>query len=322
MDRAIDTAALEEYLALGMVPGERSIFRKIRKLPPAHVLVVDQDDFDRTPRRYWEFHVRPDTSRTLHEWQEALEAKVLETVRAHQIADVPVGAFLSGGLDSSAMVALQAGLSQAPVRTFSIGFCEQQFSELPYARQVAEKFGTIHTEEVITPEAVGVLDDLVRYFDEPFADPSAIPTLWVSRLARRSVKVVISGDGGDEAFGGYSRYAHDLWEAGSVCCAAGTFQDMAQGGLAAADPPGQNLPGQPVAGGRRSVCQHHVAVPDAVAAEAAVARRRGRAQRPPARGHHQPLLRRRSRGGSPGRNDRRRRERRPARRFPGEGRSG
>ena len=111
------------------------------------------------------------------------------------------------------MVALQSSLSQAPVQTFSIGFREAEFSELPYARQVAERFGTMHTEEVITPEAAGVLDDLVRHFDEPFADPSAIPTLWVSRLARRSVKVVISGDGGDEAFGGYARYAHDLWEA-------------------------------------------------------------------------------------------------------------
>ena len=213
VERTVDPVAIEEYLAFGMIPGERSIFREIRKLPPAHVLVVDHDGFDRSPRRYWEFRFEADRSRTVDQWREALDAKIIETVRAHQIADVPVGAFLSGGLDSSAMVALQSSLCDTPVQTFSIGFREAAFSELPYARQVSEQFGTIHTEEVVTPEAASVLDDLVRYYDEPFADSSAIPTLWVSRLARRSVKVVISGDGGDEAFGGYARYAHDIREA-------------------------------------------------------------------------------------------------------------
>jgi len=213
VDRRIDPAAVEDYLAFGMVPGSRAIFRRAEKLPPAHVVTVDADSLDHSPRRYWQFHIESDPEPTLDEWQEALEAKIVETVRAHQIADVPVGAFLSGGLDSSVMVATQSALSNVPVETFSIGFREAGFSELPYARQVAEQFGTDHTEEVITPEAVGILDDLVRYYDEPFADPSAIPTLWVSRLARRSVKVVISGDGGDEALGGYSRYAHDLREA-------------------------------------------------------------------------------------------------------------
>ncbi|MHB8974338.1 MAG: asparagine synthase (glutamine-hydrolyzing) [Pirellulaceae bacterium] len=213
VDRTIDPLAVEDYLAFGMIPGQRAIFRKVGKLPPAHVLTVESDSFDRSPRRYWQFQIEPDHTTTLKQWQEALEAKIVETVQAHRIADVPVGAFLSGGLDSSVMVATQSAQSDSPVQTFSIGFKEARFSELPYARQVAEQYRTKHTEQIITPEAIGALDDLVHYYDEPFADSSAIPTLAVARLARTSVKVVISGDGGDEAFGGYARYAHDLREA-------------------------------------------------------------------------------------------------------------
>src|SRR5207302_1399413 len=139
--------------------------------------------------------------------------KLAEVTRLHLIADVPVGAFLSGGLDSSAVVASCAGRVQGPLQTFSIGFAEEAFSELPYAREVAQQFATRHTEEVVTPDAVALLDELTHFYDEPFADSSAIPTYLVSRLARRSVKVALSGDGGDEAFGGYARYAHDLKEA-------------------------------------------------------------------------------------------------------------
>jgi len=213
VDRTVDPAAIEEYLTYGMIPGSRAIFRRAEKLPPAHVLTLRADDSDCRPRRYWQFRIDTDPRLTVDGWKEALDEKIVETVRAHQIADVPVGAFLSGGLDSSAMVAVQSALSEQPVQTFSIGFRESRFSELPYARQVAAEFGTDHTEQILAAEAAGVLDELVRYYDEPFADSSAIPTLWVSRLARRSVKVVLSGDGGDEAFGGYTRYAHDLAEA-------------------------------------------------------------------------------------------------------------
>jgi asparagine synthase (glutamine-hydrolysing) len=209
----VDPAALEDYLAFGMVPGRRSIFRRIEKLPPAHVLVVTPDRLDAEPRRYWQLRVEPDESRTVEQWQEELRAKIDETVRLHLIADVPVGAFLSGGVDSSIVVASAAGRTEGPLQTFTIGFREESFSELPYARQVAEQFGTRHAEEVVTPDAVSLVDELTRYFDEPFADPSAVPTYLVSRLARRSVKVALSGDGGDEAFGGYARYAHDLKEA-------------------------------------------------------------------------------------------------------------
>lgn len=211
--KQLDPAALEDYLAFGIVPGPRSIFRRVEKLPPAHVLTVRADDLGASPRRYWQLRFEGDTTRSLDDWAEALRAKVDEAARLHLIADVPVGAFLSGGIDSSVTVALAARHADEPLQTFSMGFAEEAFSELPYARQVAERYGTRHTEEIVTPDAVSLLDELTRYFDEPFADTSAVPTYLVARLARRSVKVVLSGDGGDEAFGGYARYAHDLKEA-------------------------------------------------------------------------------------------------------------
>jgi asparagine synthase (glutamine-hydrolysing) len=213
IDRSVDPEALEDYLALGMVPGRRAIFRRVEKLPAAHVLAVRADDLHAEPYRYWQLCLEPDPKPALEEWQEALRAKLAEVVKLHLIADVPVGAFLSGGLDSSAVVALAAGCASSSLKTFSIGFREESFSELPYAREVARRFGTLHTEEIVTSDAISLLDSLTHYYDEPFADSSAIPTFLVSRLAARTVKVVLSGDGGDEAFGGYSRYAHDLKEA-------------------------------------------------------------------------------------------------------------
>ncbi len=210
--RELDALALEDYLAFGMVPGPRSIFRHVEKLQPAHVLAIDRASWSGSPRRYWQLRLEPDPRPTGEEWQEAVRDKLTETARAHLIADVPVGAFLSGGVDSGAVVAACAGATRGPMQTFSIGFPEKEFSELSYARQVAERFGSRHTEEVVTPDAVGLLDRLAHFFDEPFADPSALPTFLVARLASRGVKVVLSGDGGDEAFGGYARYAHDLKE--------------------------------------------------------------------------------------------------------------
>jgi asparagine synthase (glutamine-hydrolysing) len=211
--REVNAEALEDYFAFGMIPGVRSIFRGIEKLPPAHTLAVRADELDRSPRRYWRLRVEPDTRPSAEEWEEAVRAKVEESVRLHLIADVPVGAFLSGGLDSSVVVASASDAVRSPMQTFSIGFREESFSELPYARQVAERYGTRHTEEVVTADAVSLLDELAWYYDEPFADTSAIPTYLVARLAARGVKVALSGDGGDEAFGGYARYAHDLKEA-------------------------------------------------------------------------------------------------------------
>jgi asparagine synthase (glutamine-hydrolysing) len=207
----LDPCALEDYLAYGIVPGPRSIFREIEKLQPAHTLAIERGK-SAMPRRYWQLKLEPDPKPSVDEWQEAIRAKLAETVKAHLIADVPVGAFLSGGVDSGAVVAC-ASKDAASLQTFSIGFQEKEFSELPYARQVAERYGTRHVEEIVTPDAVSLLDDLSLFYDEPFADPSALPTFLVSRLAAKHVKVVLSGDGGDEAFGGYARYAHDLKEA-------------------------------------------------------------------------------------------------------------
>src|SRR5262245_53002360 len=240
--RELDVEALEDYLAFGMVPGPRSIFRNVEKVQPAHVLAVQRGGAPESPRRYWQLRLEPDPRPSAEEWQETIRAKLTETVKAHLIADVPVGAFLSGGVDSSAVVMACDGGTQGPLQTFSIGFHEKEFSELPYARQVAQRFGTHHTEEVITPDAVALLDDLSRYFDEPFADPSALPTFLVSRLAARSVKVVLSGDGGDEAFGGYTRYAHDLKEAALRRCLPGWARRRALGTLARVWPKADWLP--------------------------------------------------------------------------------
>jgi asparagine synthase (glutamine-hydrolysing) len=213
--RRVDPAALEQYLALGMVAGDRSIFRGVEKLRPAHVLVIEpgDDGLRGEPRRYWELRIEPDERLGADEWEEAIGAKLEEATRSHLVADVPIGAFLSGGIDSSLVVALASAASSGPLQTFSIGFADESLSELPHARRVAEHFGTSHTEAIVSPDAASLIDELTRFYDEPFADSSAIPTYLVSRLAGERVKVALSGDGGDEAFGGYSRYAHDLGEA-------------------------------------------------------------------------------------------------------------
>ncbi|MCI0463979.1 MAG: asparagine synthase (glutamine-hydrolyzing) [Gemmataceae bacterium] len=242
VERDVDLAALEDYLAFGMVPGPRTIFRRAEKLPPAHVLTVRAGAWDHTPSRYWRLHIEPDEETSAEQWQEAIRAKVDEAVRLHLRADVPLGAFLSGGIDSSIVVASSAGQTNGPLQTFSMGFDEEAFSELPAARQVAEQFGTRHREEIVTPDAATLLDEITHYYDEPFADSSAIPTFLVSRLASRSVKVVLSGDGGDEAFGGYARYAHDLKEAAMRRCLPRWFRRLALGPLARVWPKADWLP--------------------------------------------------------------------------------
>ena len=240
--RAIDPAALEDYLAYGMVAGARSIFQRIEKLPPAHTLLVHAGALGRSPNRYWRLRIEPDQRLSAEHWQEAIAAKLDETVKLHLIADVPLGAFLSGGLDSSMVVAHSADHAQAPLQTFSIGFADESFSELPHARAVANQFGTRHVEDLVTPDAVSLLDELTHYFDEPFADTSAIPTYLVSRLASRNVKVVLSGDGGDEAFGGYARYAHDLKEAAVRRLLPAWFRQVALAPIARVWPKADWLP--------------------------------------------------------------------------------
>jgi asparagine synthase (glutamine-hydrolysing) len=204
VNRQLDPQALDHFLAYLYTPRDRAIFRGMRKLPPGHLLKLRDGKVE--VRRYWQFPAAPAGHRSEAEALEELEQTLADAVRSHMIADVPLGAFLSGGIDSSVVVALMARASNRPVKTFSIGFDESRFNELPHARRVAEHLGTEHHEFVVRPDALDILDRLIWHFDEPFADSSAIPTWYVSEMARRHVTVVLSGDGGDELFGGYDRY--------------------------------------------------------------------------------------------------------------------
>src|SRR5712691_6246352 len=208
--RGLDLDALGEYLTFHYVPAPRTIFTAVRKLPPASTLVLSLDGGEPVVSRYWSLRFAPDVRVTEQEWIERLRAELTDAVRCHMISDVPIGAFLSGGLDSSTVVALMAQASGAPVRTFSIGFDEADFDELRFARQVATRYGTDHYELVVKPNALEVLPKLAWHFDEPFADSSAIPTYYVSKITREHVTVALSGDGGDENFAGYRRYARAL----------------------------------------------------------------------------------------------------------------
>ena len=208
--REIDPEALSDYLSLLYVPAPKSMFRYLKKLPPGHVLTLSGKKLKITP--YWDLDFSVTETRDEDDWAEALLEKLKEAIKIRLISEVPLGAFLSGGVDSSAVVALMAELMPEPVVTNSIGFTEEKFSELPYAREIARLFGTNHHEYVVTPEASQIVDLLAYYFDEPFADSSAIPTYYVSKIARQNVTVALSGDGGDENFAGYRRYYFDRLE--------------------------------------------------------------------------------------------------------------
>jgi asparagine synthase (glutamine-hydrolysing) len=204
IDRDLDPAALDHFLAFLYTPRDRAIFRGMRKLLPGHYLKLR--DGRVTVERYWQLPVGETFDGSEADALDRLETTIGDAVRSHMVSDVPLGAFLSGGIDSSVVVALMARASDRPVKTFSIGFDEARFNELPHARKVAQHLGTEHHEFVVRPDALGILDRLIWHFDEPFADSSAIPTWYVSEMARRHVTVVLSGDGGDELFGGYDRY--------------------------------------------------------------------------------------------------------------------
>jgi asparagine synthase (glutamine-hydrolysing) len=207
----IDLDALEAFLAFNSIPAPLTIFRDSRKLPPGHVLVWENGE-TRIERYARPAPVPLDELRQDDEAElvEELRARLRDSVRAHLIADVPVGVLLSGGIDSSALAALAAQETAEPVRTFSIGFEERSFDELADARLVAERYGTRHRELVLRPDAALLLPALADTFDEPFADSSALPTYLVSQLAAQDVKVALSGEGGDELFGGYYTYVADL----------------------------------------------------------------------------------------------------------------
>jgi asparagine synthase (glutamine-hydrolysing) len=211
----VSTEALDAYLTFGYVPDPLTIFRDVHKLPPGHYLTFASGEV--RVEQYWDFPYEEPQASPAQSEEECLEELLQlldEAVRVRLVADVPLGAFLSGGVDSSTVVGLMARHTPQPVKTFSIGFHEDSYNELKYARVAAKKFGTEHHEFIVTPDICEIVDELVWHFDEPFADSSAIPTYMVSKLARQFVKVVLSGDGGDELFGGYTRYAVDRRRSG------------------------------------------------------------------------------------------------------------
>jgi asparagine synthase (glutamine-hydrolysing) len=205
--REINHIALDEYLLYRYVPTPNTLFKNVMKLPPGHILIYEKEQISIKP--YWELSFTPTCYDDEATAIERIRALLEDAVRVRLMSEVPLGAFLSGGIDSSTVVGLMSRMTSQPVKTFSIGFEEDDFSELPYARQVAKHFGTDHHEFCVRPELVSVLPQLVWAYDEPFADASMLPTYYVSRLAREHVTVALTGDGGDEIFGGYTSYERE-----------------------------------------------------------------------------------------------------------------
>ena len=208
LKRELDLDQLDAFLALQYVPGPATALRGVKKVPPGHVLVWENGAITVEP--YWRLEARP-AERSDEEWLELVRSTVGAAVHRRLIADVPLGALLSGGIDSSIVVALMAQASAEPVRTFTIGFPDARYDEREYARAVAERYGTRHQELEVDLDAAELLPRVAWAFDEPFGDEAALPSLLVSELAREHVTVALAGDGGDEAFAGYERYrAHGL----------------------------------------------------------------------------------------------------------------
>jgi asparagine synthase (glutamine-hydrolysing) len=203
--RSVSWEAASHLFTFLATPASQSIVKGIRKLEPARIATATAGRPLRI-ERYWNVDFVPDLKATEDELVERLRELLVESVVLHEVSDVPIGAFLSGGIDSSAIVATMAGLASGRVETFSIGFAEAGYDELEHARQVARAFGTEHHDLILRPDVVGIVEDLTWYLDEPFGDTSAIPTYMVSKLASEHVKVVLTGDGGDELFAGYDKY--------------------------------------------------------------------------------------------------------------------
>ena len=206
LDRSIDADALDQFLHLQYIPAPGSIYRGIRKLEPGHHLVISADGKIEGPKRYWRMQWQADAHRTDEEWVEALDAALEDSVRAHLVSDVPFGAFLSGGVDSSTVVAYASKILDDPLRTFTIGFDTPEFDEREPARAFAQASQTQHQEQTVGLDALELLPRLVHHYGEPFADSSAVCTWRVCEAARRDVPMVLSGDGGDEVFAGYSYF--------------------------------------------------------------------------------------------------------------------
>ncbi len=205
---APDLQAINHYITLGYVPGPFSAFKGIQKLPPAHYLTFQDGRVETHP--YWRLSFAPKLKIGAAEAREEVIRRLTESVRLRMVSDVPIGAMLSGGIDSSAIVALMSRLSSRRVRTFTIGFKEPDYDETAYARMVARRFDTEHHEFQVEPDALEILDKLAWHYNEPFADPSAVPTYYLCKAARDHVTVALNGDGGDENFAGYVRHSVNL----------------------------------------------------------------------------------------------------------------
>lgn len=238
--REIDPEALTDYLTYLYVPAPKSIFRSVRKLTPGHSLTVDQSGS--RLREYWDLRFRSEEGRSEAAWTEELGGRIQESVRIRLKSEVPLGAFLSGGLDSSIVVGSMSRLMDRPVETMSIGFEEETYNEIPFAREVARRFATRHHEYIVGTDAAEMLWTLARVYDEPFADSSSLPTFHVSRIARKNVTVALSGDGGDENFAGYRRYVFDVLEQRLRRFLPSSLRQPLFGGIARIYPKGDWLP--------------------------------------------------------------------------------
>jgi len=204
----IDRTSIGEFLRYGVIPAPHTAYRYIYKLPPGHWMWIELRDLKSSPPKcYWQPTLQPNLEPDEDQWTRMLEAELIRAVKTHLMSDVPVGAFLSGGIDSTTVVSLMASQSSKPINTFAIGFEDGDFNELPFAKLVADRYGTEHHTEVVRPNALSVLPEIVSHHGEPFADPSALPTHYLAKMTAKHVKVALSGDGGDELFRGYPWYA-------------------------------------------------------------------------------------------------------------------
>ncbi|NMP33064.1 amidotransferase 1, exosortase A system-associated [Thalassotalea sp. M1531] len=212
LDKTINELAVEDFFALGYIPDPKSIFKSVHKLPPGHTLTIDRVSFKAEVKQYWDATFAKQSNESFESLQEELIEKLKEAVDIRMVAEVPLGAFLSGGVDSSAIVALMANLSKDPVNTCSIGFDVKNFNETEFAEMVADRYKTNHEVKTVASDDFDLIDTLVGVYDEPFADSSAIPTYRVCQMAAEQVTVCLSGDGGDELFAGYRRHRWHMLE--------------------------------------------------------------------------------------------------------------
>jgi len=210
LDLSVDDEAVSDYLSLGYIPAPKSIYRSIRKVRPGHYIQIRNNHVEE--RKYWDLSFQPAPARSEEEWLEMLQSEFKTAVDIRLMSEVPLGAFLSGGLDSSGVVAMMGKTLNRPVKTATIGFEEKEFDESAFGREVSRHLTTEHHERVVRPDKISTIQKLAWHYDEPFADSSALPTYFVSQVARENVTVVLSGDGGDESFAGYRRYFMDQRE--------------------------------------------------------------------------------------------------------------